>query len=302
MVASDYWLSKCKHLRVDRSTGDAAPHKPILLLVLFDLIEAGEITGEMVELTPEIAFRFVNYWSIVAPRRTAPPDVRLPFHYLSTLSNDGFWDALTIDGSESSSPRTTRLARWNSDFAAVVRDNSFRNHARRVLVETYFLDHERPALYELLGLPIPEMVELERIRLLTEFESARSAARNARFRVTVVAAYQYACALTGHRLTTITGASVVDAAHIHQFADSRNDDPRNGIALSKNSHWLFDNGLWTFDESYRVVVATRSFREDSPDQKQLLAYAGSQIRLPDDEALHPQQEYIRWHRENVFCE
>lgn len=301
-MAADYWLSKCKRLRVDRSTGDTAPHKPILLLVLFDLIEAGEADGATIELTPEIAFRFVNYWSIVASRRPAPPDVRLPFHHLSTVSSDGFWDALTLDGSESSSPRTTRLARLNTDFAAVAREESFRNDARRVLVETYFEDHERPAFYELLGLPIPETVELERIRLLTEFESARQAARSARFRVTVVAAYRYACALTGHRLTTITGASVVDAAHIHQFADSRNDDPRNGIALSKNSHWLFDNGLWTLDEGYRVVVATRSFREESPDQKQLLVYHGSQIRLPDDEALHPQQEYIRWHRENVFCE
>src|SRR5439155_11085292 len=81
-----------------------------------------------------------------------------------------------------------------------------------------------------------------------------------------VAAYNYTCALTRYRLTTIAGGSIVDAAHIHQFADSRNNDPRNGLALSKNAHWLFDNGLWTLDEDYRVRVAKGEFSEAGLEQ------------------------------------
>ena len=50
--------------------------------------------------------------------------------------------------------------------------------------------------------------------------------REARFRLNIVAAYNYTCALTCYRLTTIAGGSIVDAAHIHQFSDSRNNDPR----------------------------------------------------------------------------
>jgi putative restriction endonuclease len=72
--------------------------------------------------------------------------------------------------------------------------------------------------------------------------------REARFRLNIVAAYNYTCALTRYRLTTIAGGSIVDAAHIHQFSDSRNNDPRNGLALCKNAHWLFDNGLWTLTD------------------------------------------------------
>jgi putative restriction endonuclease len=67
--------------------------------------------------------------------------------------------------------------------------------------------------------------------------------REARFRRNVVAAYNYTCALTGYRLTTISAGCIVDAAHIHQFASSRNNDPRNGLALWKNAHWFFDTGL-----------------------------------------------------------
>jgi predicted restriction endonuclease len=40
------------------------------------------------------------------------------------------------------------------------------------------------------------------------------------FRLTVIPACNYTCALTGYRLVTVTSGSIVDAAHIHQFADS----------------------------------------------------------------------------------
>ena len=62
--------------------------------------------------------------------------------------------------------------------------------------------------------------------------------RDARFRIeVVVVAYKHTCALTGYRMTTLEMESIVDAAHIHEFSDSRNNDPRNGLALAKNAHW-----------------------------------------------------------------
>jgi putative restriction endonuclease len=100
-----------------------------------------------------------------------------------------------------------------------------------------------------------------------------------------VAAYNYTCALTRYRLTTITGGSIVDAAHIHQLSDSRNNDPRNGLALCKNAHWLFDNGLWTLTDDYRVIVAEGRFAEDRPEEKQLQReFHGQKIHLPDNPA------------------
>jgi predicted restriction endonuclease len=69
--------------------------------------------------------------------------------------------------------------------------------------------------------------------------------REARFRLTVVPAYNDTRALTGYRCVTVNAGSIVDAAHIHQFADSRNNHPQNGLALSNNAHWMFDVGLWS---------------------------------------------------------
>ena len=123
--------------------------------------------------------------------------------------------------------------------------------------------------------------KLARSELLSQScEQSEQIGREVRFRINVVSHYNYTCALTGYRLLTIDSGSIIDAAHIHQFAESRNNNIRNGIALCKNAHWLFDNGLWTIADDYTVMVALAHFTEDSPDQKRLSDYHGQMIRLP----------------------
>ncbi len=131
-------------------------------------------------------------------------------------------------------------------------------------------------------------------------DAAIAEGRTARFRVDVVAAYCHTCAFTGYRITTITGHSIVDAAHIHQFAKSQNDDPQNRIALCKNAHWLFDCGLWTLDDDYRVLVADSHFDEAYPTQESLLSFAGKRLMLPKQENCWPSIRNINWHRKHVF--
>ena len=80
-----YWLHKLATLKIDRARGDPAPHKPLLLLAVLEMAERGELAGPELPLSPDLAFRFSVYWSVVAERRKARPDVRLPFHHLRTL-------------------------------------------------------------------------------------------------------------------------------------------------------------------------------------------------------------------------
>ena len=107
--------------------------------------------------------------------------------------------------------------------------------------------------------------------------------------------------MTRYRLTTLSSQCIVDAAHIHQFSRSRNDDPRNGLALSKNAHWMFDEGLWTLSEDYRVIAAKGHFEEEYvTGTKGLIDYEGSKILLPGSESNWPDPRYIRWHQKNRF--
>lgn len=290
------WLEKVARLNVYRAKGGPAPHKPLLLLLVLELSENGEL-AEMLPLTPELAFRFATFYSVVAHRRSQRPDVRMPFYH---LQSEGFWRSLDERGQPAGHYRQAAIAEIDRDFLRFTADAAARDKARRLLVAKYFQPAERPGLYALLAMAVPSDEQISADGLIGEASAAQTRGRVARFRLDVVAAYNYACALTGLRLTTITVGSIVDAAHIHQFSKSRNNDPQNGMALCKNAHWLFDNGLWSLDDDYRVLVAKHRFSEEAPDQKSLSAYAGERIRLPASESHWPDRKYLAWHRKHAF--
>jgi putative restriction endonuclease len=62
MVNTEGWLAKLAQLRIDRASGDPAPHKPLLLLVILELAEHGLLPEERLPLSPELAFRFFTFW------------------------------------------------------------------------------------------------------------------------------------------------------------------------------------------------------------------------------------------------
>lgn len=295
MESRDSWLRVLRKLRVDRSKG-IAPHKPLLLLVLLEMIENAELPSPVLQLTPETAFRFSQFATIVAHRRTQRLDIRLPFYH---LASDGIWSTFTKEGQESRDPKGTQYIRINEEFFRLAQSAEFRLVARTILIRTYFEPAEQVALASLVNITIEDLDFAETI--VRESETSYQRGRDVRFRLDIVAAYNYTCALTGYRVTTIDGASIIDAAHIHQFSESRNNDPKNGLALCKNAHWMFDQGLWSLDEDYRVIVADTAFEEATRDQKSLRDFHGSKIALPSNTNLWPDPQHLAWHREHKFC-
>jgi len=287
------WLKVVSNLHVDRK-GSIAPHKPLLLLVLAEFAEQGKLSEKILPLTGELVFRFLAYGTIVAERRPQRLDIRLPFYH---MRSDGCWTPLDENGQPTLEKRRAVAARLDETFCACLNNPDFREQLRRILIAKYFVDvRERAALYQLVGLPMPpDPVVQEDARL---YETSRERGREARFRLTVVPAYNYTCALTSYRLVTVDSGSIVDAAHIHQFADSRNNHPRNGIALCKNAHWMFDEGLWSLDDDYRVLVATRRFDEAGAEAFLLSLKANSRILLPADPSYWPDKAHLAWHRKH----
>lgn len=211
------------------------------------------------------------------------------------MRNDGCWTPLDEHGRPTFERRRAVAAEMDDTFLGCLNDPEFRTQMRRILIAKYFVDFaERTALYQLVGLPIPpDAIVKEDARL---YEAAREPGREARFRLTVVPAYLYTCALTRYRLVTVDSGSIVEAAHIHQFADSRNNHPRNGIALCKNAHWMFDVGLWSLDDEYRVLIDRKRFDESGSDELLLSRKANTHILLPADPHFWPDKLHLAWHR------
>ena len=147
-----FWLRKIDKLAVDKASGDPAPHKPLLLLVVCELAELGVVGNEILPLNGEFAFRFAGYWTVVASRRSQRPDVRMPFYH---LKREGFWQPLDADNRLAVDKKLATLARFDAGFRACLEEPEFRRQARLLLITTYFRPQEQVALGSLLDLNIP---------------------------------------------------------------------------------------------------------------------------------------------------
>ncbi len=296
---STHWLGKLANLNVARTEARGiAPHKPLMLLTVIDLIESGDIPDGWVRYDVRLVSRFRDYWELVQDRQRNSPDITMPFNALGS-DRDLIWKTFTADGQPSKSKLTTRLCHLDSDLFACLLDASFRRQARKTLVSIYFTPREQVMLCARLGLTVPNTAVVAALKQdAAEFKASQKKGRDSRFKSDVLGGYYFTCALTGYRLDTKFG-SIVQAAHIHQHAVSGNDDPRNGLALTPDAHWMFDAGLWTAvpnGDDFFIQVAIGRFSESSPHGRLLANFHQNPLHFHDHAHLRPDPKNFEWYR------
>lgn len=286
----NHWLSKLTDLKKDRSKG-TAPHKPLLHLVVIDLFESGKLAGGEFRRDGELAFRFNSYWSLGAVGRGSRPDVKLPFFHTRT---DGFWTPYEEDGREAAARDLARVARLDPGYLLCLADPSFRAAARRTILLTHFSGNTRAALAALLGIELEN--DLSDLPLAKTQSADLSRKREARFALEVLPAYDFTCALTGYRMVAEDGTTILDAAHIHSFSRGGPCSVRNGLALSKTAHWLFDRGFWSLSDELHVLVKKQDFHETGGVSLLLKPKDGMPLEKLPNSRNHPDPDYLAWHR------
>lgn len=134
-------------------------------------------------------------------------------------------------------------------------------------------------------------------------------ARDARFRLDVVAAYQNRCAITGLSAGDVSrrkAARLLDAAHIRPVGDRGPDVVGNGLALTPTVHRLFDDGLITVRWSTGSLDLVTSPLLDprmisAPERGTVISLeSGARLLLPSDQAAWPKRDVVRYHQTQVF--
>lgn len=133
---------------------------------------------------------------------------------------------------------------------------------------------------------------------LTQKSILSSTTRKARsyaFSKIVKSSFEYKCAVCKKQRRNKKGHYEVEAAHIYPKEKNGSDDPRNGLALCKLHHWAFDNGLFTLDDDYSVLVA--DWIKKDVNYKEIYEYEHHKIKIPKNERLKPHLDFIKAHRE-----
>jgi putative restriction endonuclease len=297
------------------ATKRRAPHKPILLLAVLDLVARGVITSPFIDVTGnlvELNELFNLYWRRVIPLGQTS-SIAFPF---PRLHNEPFWKLVPVPGKEItpatiqsinsvSQLRNAALgARLDEDLFCFMQQPASRSALREALLRSCFSDKARAALEEQAGINAEAYsysVELEQkahLPLVAETLAAdayKPAVRDQGFRRIVVSTYDHRCALCGVRIVTPEGHTVVDAAHIIPWSKSRNDDLRNGMALCKLCHWAFDEGMMGVSDDFNVITS-RQIAVNPNVPGFLLTLSGRGIIGPPDRDLWPARQYLAEHR------
>lgn len=122
--------------------------------------------------------------------------------------------------------------------------------------------------------------------------------REAAFASRVKRAYDTTCAFTGLKMRNGGGRSEVEAAHIRPVGDGHSgpDSVRNGLALSRTVHWMFDRGILSIDSNNRILKAKGLV----PEPVLRLLNPSGEILVPESERERPHQAFLEYHRNRIF--
>jgi len=314
MARSADLIEQLGHLHVDRSHGPPAPHKPLMLLAILDLVEEGVIEQNYIEHAPRLIERFNHYWSVLDPVGFQARSW-LPFFH---LRYDGFWVLSPQEGADQQlvtlrSPKSNRQlhavvshAELTDEVWNLIQSEDVRKEMRSALLASYFSDEDQAKLNAaireekdisgyiegLLDYALREPFQMQHDE--SPVSTTTRHVRDRAFRRLIRQLYDEACCMCELRLVTDDGHSVLEAAHIIPYAKSFNDDPRNGLGLCPVHHWCYDEGLIGISPNY-VVTVSEALVETRPTENRLIRLRGQRARLPRDESLQPAREALERH-------
>lgn len=313
------YLKSFAKLRRDYKNG-GAPHKPVLLLSIIQLIRRKEISSNRIEITPELLLEFKSIWSqFVTGSHIA--NFSLPFFH---MRSEPFWElvckpgfSLPLTSSHSIKSLSTlreclQYAQIDTDLFKLMQEPQTSLILEKALLQQYFPDTQQNVQAESYWFREVEQQilnedQIQYVARINELQhelpknlfEEEIFARGGVFKREIPKIYGYQCAISGMRVEAAEiNVQLIDACHIVPFALSKNDTITNGISLCPNLHRAFDRGLITLNDDYSVVVSSKIKEYESPYS--LMQFHRKSIHLPQNNRFYPAPENLNWHRRERF--
>ena len=318
----EFYAKQFLKLRQGHSKGmGPAPHKPILIISIIELIQKGHITTNKISINHEIVLAFKNNWKKLVHTKHIE-NFALPFFH---LKNEPFWRLASLGNlnkitTKSKSIKSFKGLKENILFAEIDRDlfnlllqPTTSNILLNVLLDNYFIetkdlyfinsfdDIQSHLEFEILNEPKASyqsnILELKHTLNEEAFEE-EVFVRGGMFKKTIPKIYKYTCCISGMHIKTDKNIQMVDACHIIPFSFSNDDTIQNGISLSPNLHRAFDRGLITINQDF--IVRVSPLVQESKSTYSISQFEGQQITLPEQQNWYPSLESLIWHKKETY--
>ena len=307
-MTPEQFLERLAAVRIDRSHGGRAPHKPLMLLLALARVGLGPKDRLIRYQTADE--RFKALWREFG-RPGTPPRVYYPFGRLR--NDDRLWEI--PEESQLSTGRGADISVTEAKRLGIT--GGFRQDVHDLLCRHPELVSR--AAHQILSEHFPPSIHqdiLDAARLAAEPPSRgldepmprrgrkvrEYAPRDPRFRTRVLAAYDERCAVCEYDIRFGDRLLGLEAAHIRWHSHDGQDVVSNGLALCAVHHKALDlgaMGLEGKDGGIRILVSGR-VRGRSPAARRLVGLRGRAIRLPVRATDAPDRRFVEWHRGEVF--
>ncbi len=297
-MTRDEILKAFDGIRVWQRGDQRAVHKPLLVLYALAKLGTGaEALTDWNDVEPGLKELLEEF----GPDGSAATRHN-PFWHLRT---DGLWQLEGPAGILARPPGTTPTLTELRDnhvrggfppelHDALRSDPQLVSDIAQRIVEAHFPESIRGDVLAATGLPSD----------LTSSTSATEATRrrDPAFREKVLLAYQYRCCVCGHDLRLGRQTIGLEAAHIKWFQARGPDTVPNGLALCSLHHKVFDLGAFTVLPGTWQMVFSQHLNGSDDTARKILAYHGAGLILPQSKEYMPRDEFLEWHRREVFKE
>jgi putative restriction endonuclease len=292
-------LHKLTHLKRGITKYGLAPHKPILLITLLELINNGHITDNRVLVDTDLVGIFQENWRLLVST-LHQPDFTQPFFYLQSEKVGNIKSVNTLI-------QVLEYGHFDLELFKLLAEPTARHSILLALLSTYFPETQQAYFnnkrsgkgyyHDLQDYVLNEPeAQYKTVRIETEEDVF---VRGGLFKKLIPKVYNNTCCITGMRLESTFGYNFIDACHIIPFSVSHDDKVNNGLALCPNLHRAFDRGLITVDSNY-YVITSRHISEDVIHTYSLNQLKGKKLMLPMVQQYRPALENLEWHRDQVF--
>jgi putative restriction endonuclease len=312
---NDY-LQKLTHLKRGITKYGLAPHKPILLITLLELISNAHLIENRVSVDTDLVGIFQENWRLLV-NTLHQPDFTQPFFYLQSekIGNKPIWQLIAKPGCQINAHiksvntliQVLEYGHFDPELFQLLVEPTARQSILLALLSTYFPETQQvyfnnkrsgKGYYHDLQeyvLNEPE-AQYKTVKIETEEDVF---VRGGLFKKLIPKVYNNTCCITGMRLESTFGHNFIDACHITPFSVTHDDKVSNGLALCPNLHRAFDRGLITVDSNY-FVVTSKHISEDIIHTYSLNQLKGKKLILPTIQQYRPALENLEWHRDQIF--
>ena len=304
----EYYVKAFSKLNVNRAGDHPSPHKPVMLLAVLELAEAGLLTENKICYNQELLERFRSFFQAVQKTGDAC-NPYFPFFHM--YKGEPFWHLKPLPGKDATieamstvrgpSAITANIvhAFLDDELFAMIHREEERLVLRQALIDAWFpKDGE---VIKTVAAEERQIVTYENeLKRRVEHKAAESPdesydekARSAAFSRLVRVAYDYRCAASGCRVILPDGSVMVEAAHLIPFSESKDNDPRNGIALAPNFHWALDKYILAPGPDLKWHVSSMLDKRNR-DYQELIELDKKPLLLPANKKYYPRMDALEW--------